>query len=277
MRRIFIAVVIGSSLAVPALAQLAAKPAAPKPSLERAYALKDQKRMAESLAAFNAVLKQDPENAAARKEAGYLYAALKQHAAAARNLAAASAREPEDMRLRMDLAYSYAALKKHDLALEQFQVVASKPGEFQVPAQEAAAETERMKAGGETDAKRQALLDKGYAAVARRDRATARRAFTALLGLDPKDAVARKQRGFISLEEGRLSEAAADFEAVLAFLPNDHLTALQLGYTYDRMKKKEQARASFTAALDSDDEKIREAAQTALQADGAPSAPAAPL
>lgn len=161
-------------------------------------------------------------------EAGYQHVKRKQFASAAKRLSAAAARDPENMQLRMDLAYAYQAIKKHGAAMEQFRIVASKPGPFQAAAATAAES-------------------------------------------------ARKQRGYLNFEEGRYAAAAADFEAALALRPDDHVTALQLGYTFERLKKRERARESFTAALRSGDDKIREAAQNALQATADGGSPAAPL
>lgn len=200
-------------------------------------------------------------------EAGYRLVKRGQFAAAAKRLSAASARDPENMQLRMDLAYAYQAVKKHAEAEANFRIVASKPGAFQAAAAAAGDESARQRAAaGPEGARRRARLASGYAAVGRGDKDGARRAFAALLAADPKDQEARKQMGYLNYEDARYADAAADFEAVLALRPDDHVTALQLGYTYERLEKREQARASFTSALRSGDDKIREAAQNALQA-----------
>jgi len=211
-------------------------------------------------------------------EAGYQHVKRRQFASAVKRLSAASTREPENMQLRMDLAYAYQAVKKHGEAEEHFRFVASRPGPFQAAAAAAADEAARQAAGaGPEGAKRRARLEQAYAAVGRGDKIAARRAFQAILAADPKDAAARKQMGYLNFEDGRYADAAADFEAALAVEPNDHVTALQLGYTFEYLKKREQARASFTAALRSGDDKIREAAQNALQASSDGGSPAAPL
>lgn len=282
MRQLTIAVMLMSSAVVFSLVKArsqegAAPEAAVAPrsphqaAFERAYRLKEQKRDAQALAAFNAILKKDPGNHAALTEAGYLHASLKHYDSAVKHLAAASAQDPGNMRLRMDLGYAHQALKQYGAANEQFQIVAAKPGEFQAPALGASAEARRLLAAGHpAEAKRQALMARGYDALKRGDKAAARGAFSAILAANPIDEPARKQLGFMNFEEGKLEAAASDFEAVRALQPNDHLVALQLGYTYDRLNKKERARAAFAAALESSDAKIREAAQTALQASAVP-------
>lgn len=277
MRRIYAAVMLSAVVlsAGPSRGEEAASPRSPhKAAFERAYQLKEQGRDVQALAAFDAILKKDPRNHAALTESGYLHAGLKQYGPAAARLSAASAQDPENMRLRMDLGYALQAQKRYAEANEQFQLVAAKPGEFQVAAQNAALEVHRqLSAGDPAEAARRRQMERGYAALKRGDKASARKAFAAVAAKDPNDEAARKQLGFLNFEEGRLTAAAADFEAVRALHPNDYLVALQLGYTYERLKKKEQARAAFAAALESADPKIHDAAQAALQASGGPAAP----
>lgn len=278
MRRIYTAAVLSAVIlsAAPAGAREGASTKSPhKAEFERAYKLKEQKRDAQALAAFNGILKADPRNHAALTEAGYLHASLKQHASAVKNLSAASVQDPENMRLRMDLGYELQALKRYVEANEQFQIVAARPGELQAAAQGAALEVHRLlTAVDPAEAKRRQLMERGYAALKKGDKTAARKAFAAVTAKDPNDESARKQLGFMNFEAGDFAAAAADFEAVRALHPNDYLVALQLGYTYERLKKKDLARAAFSAALESADPKIHDAAQTALQASGGPAAPA---
>lgn len=278
MRQIFIAVVMSAVIlsAGPARSEERAAMKSPhKAEFERGYQLKERKQDAEALAVFNGILRQDPRNHAALTEAGYLHASLKQYAPAAERLAAASAQDPDNMRLRMDLGFVLQALKRYGAANEQFQAVAEKPGEFQEAAQAAALEIHRQLAAvSPAEAKRRKAMERGYAALKRGDRTEARKAFVSAAAMDPKDDAARKQLGFMNFEEGKLTAAAADFEAVRALRPNDYLVVLQLGYTYERLKKKEQAREAFSAALVSTDAKIHDAAQSALQASGGQPAPA---
>jgi len=278
MRQIYIAVMMSAAAlsAATAGSQESAAPRSPnKAQFERAYKLKEQKRDAQALAEFNAILRKDPRNHAALTEAGYLHASLKQYGPAAERLASASAQDPENMRLRMDLAYVQQARKRYAEANEQFQIVASKPGEFQEAAQAASLEIHRLLAAGNpAEAKRRQAMERGYAALNRGAKAAARKEFAAVLAADPKDEAARKQLGFLNFEAGRYAEAAADFEAVRAIRPNDYLVVLQLGYAYERMKKQEQAREAFSAALVSTDAKIHDAAQSALQSSGGAPMPA---
>ncbi|MBI3299889.1 MAG: tetratricopeptide repeat protein [Elusimicrobia bacterium] len=251
----------------------AVAPAAPlKAELEAAYRLKEEKRTAEALTAFEAIAKKNPRNQAVLAELGYLHAGLKHYKQAASYLAAASRRAPSDMRLRMDLGYIHHALKQPAAAAAQFKAVAAVPGEFQTQAQDALS----LAAGKPAPSaiKQRLLREQGYAALNRQDKAGALKAFEAAALNDPKDAVALKQLAFLRLDAGSLAAAAESLEAVRAIEPSDYEAALQLGYTYDRLQKKEQARAAFGAALASSDAKLHDAARSALQSSGGASAPA---
>lgn len=266
--------ILATALVASALAAASAAPAAPAATplsqdLERGYQMKEGGRVPEALAAFGAALKKDPKNVAALSETGYLRMGLKQYAAAARSLEAASAQEPGNMRLRMDLGYVYQSLKRPAQAKAQFTSVAAVPGELRGQAREALRE---MAAPGQAG-----LRSQGYVALERGDRAGARKAFEGALAQSPDDALSLKQLGFIDLADGRLEAAATRFERVRELTPEDHFVALQLGYTYDRMKKGELARQAYGAALASTDVKVADAARAALKASsGAPGA-SAPL
>jgi tetratricopeptide (TPR) repeat protein len=188
-------------------------------------------------------------------------------------LGAASAQDPGNMRLHMDLGYASQALKRYAAAGEQFRLVAEHAGEFQQQAEKALESvTVSTPTSSAADARQRRLLERGYAALNRGDKAAAAKSFAAAVANDPKDTAALKQLGFIDLDMGRIPEAAANFEAARALEPSDYFVALQLGYTYERLQKTEQAREAFDAALASTDEKIRGAAQAALH----PSVAAAP-
>lgn len=267
---------IGGYSARPAsAAEIAATDSPIKKEIERGYRLKDQQRYDEALAAFQGVLKTDPNNHAVLTELGYIHANLKQYSSALKHLGAASEQDPGNMRLHMDLGYVNQALKQRLQAEKQFRIVSAETGEYQAQAQEAlkmlALPTVSVK---RPDLKQQRLREKGYAALNRKDRKAARKAFEAAVVGNPQDEAALKQLGFINLEDGDLASAATNFEAARAIEPGDHFVALQLGYTYDRLNKKEQARAAYSAALASTDPKIRDAAQAALELSGASVAPA---
>jgi Flp pilus assembly protein TadD len=249
-----------------------------KSQLERAYRLKTDKKSAEAVAAFETILKSDPENHAATAELGYLHAGLKHWNSAVKYLGAASKQDESDMRLRMDLGYAYQALKNNDAARAEFARVAGQPGDFQAQAQSALEAMKGAPAAAPGDSKQRRLLDQGYAALRRGDKITARKRFEAAVVNDPKDGAALKQLGFVNLEEGKLSAAAANFEAARGLEPNDYFVALQLGYTYERLQKKDLARDAFNAALASTDAKIHDAAVAALKPEAeAPAGAAAPL
>jgi Flp pilus assembly protein TadD len=257
---------------------LAAQPSTASPykaQLERGYRLKNENKSAEAVKAFDGVLRKDPTNQVALTELGYLHAGLKHYATAVKYLSAASAQDPDNMRLHMDLGYMSQNLKKSTAAREQFTLVAAHPGEFQEQAQKALETVPAATAvGGETASKERRLLEDGYGALTRGDKAGATKAFTQAVANDPKNTAALKQLGFLKFEDGQLSEAAEDFEAARTIEPADYTIALQLGYTYERLQKKEQARAAFTTAMGSSDQKIHGAAQAALQSSGGVDAPA---
>lgn len=261
----FVAFAVFAALAAPSYAVSPIKQ-----DMERGYLMKEQHRASEALAAFGAVLKKDPGNHAALSELGYLHAGLKQYASAAKYLGAAALQEPANMRLRLDLGYVYQALKKRAQAEAEFKAVAANPGELQAQAQEALKAITAPSPAAE--AKQSAIRAKGYAALDRGDRATARKEFEAAVVNDPQDPLALKQLGFMNLADGRLQAAVANFEALRVLVPADLFSTLQLGYTYDRMRKPEQAREAFSAALASTDEKVRDAAQAALKTSVPPSA-----
>lgn len=73
----------------------------------------------------------------------------------------------------------------------------------------------------------------------------------------------------MNLADGRLQAAAANFEALRLLTPTDLYSVLQLGYTYDRLRKADQAREAYSAALASGDETVRDAAQAALRSSAA--------
>jgi tetratricopeptide (TPR) repeat protein len=244
--------------------------------LERGYRLKEAKRSAEAIAVFAAIVKKDPGNHAALTELGYLNAGLKRYTTAVKYLTIASEQDPENMHLRMDLAYAAQSAKKPALAAEQFAVVAAKPGEYQAAAQAAVAAVGVQAApvdGNQVEHRR--IMEQGYAALNRGEKATAAKAFEAAVVNDPTDAAPLKQLGFLDLDAGRVEAAAKRFEAARVLQPTDDFVALQLGYTYERLQQKDRAREMFTAASASSDEKIRVAAQAALQSSGGAGQPAA--
>ncbi len=231
--------------------------------LERGYRLAGEKKNTEAIAAFQSVLKAEPENHAALVSLGYLYSGVKQWKSAARNFKAASAQEPGDQRLRMDYAYALQGAGDIEGASAEFEQVAAQEGEFKAPAQ-TAIENLKNAAPAAADLKARKLLEQGYAALSRGDKASARARFVSASVADPKNAAAFKQLGFLNYENGKLSEAARNFEAARVLEPQDGFTALQLGYTYAKLKKDDAAREAFTAASNSTDPKIHDAAVAAL-------------
>lgn len=119
-------------------------------------------------------------------------------------------------------------------------------------------------------------MDLGYVYQALKRRGDAQVQFKAVVALPGEmQAVALKELGFMNLADGRLQAAAANFEALRVLTPTDLYSVLQLGYTYDRLRKADQAREAYSAALASGDEKVRDAAQAALKASS--SVPVSPV
>lgn len=65
--------------------------------------------------------------------------------------------------------------------------------------------------------------------------------FGEALELDPQCVPGRLQRGTLFLTEGRLNEAAADFEAALKRAPHDSRIHYQLSQTYTRLGRRDEA------------------------------------
>lgn len=232
--------------------------------LVRAYRLVGEKKSVEAIAAFQSVLKAEPGNHAALVSLGYLYSNGKQWKSAAKSFKTAVTQEPGDLRVRMDLAYALRASGDVAGATEEFRLVAAQESEFKAAAQ---TELSNLKNAGPSAAelKEHKLLEKGYAALGRGDKAAARVLFAAAVHADANNAAARKQLGFLDYDAGRMQAAAKHFEAARVIEPTDYITVLQLGYTYAKLKKSDAAREAFTAASASEDAKIREAAVSELK------------
>ena len=232
--------------------------------LEKGYRLAGEKKNTEAIAAFNAVLKVEPDNHGAFVSLGYLYAGVKQWKSAVRTFKAATAQDPSDQRLRMDYAYALQASGDPDGASAEFSDIAGQEGEFREAARAAVEGLKNAAASSPADVKGRKLLERGYASLSKGDKASARAHFAAAAKLDPKNTGALKQLGFLDFEAGKLQSAAELFEAARAVEPNDYFTALQLGYTYAKLKRVNEAREAFTAASASADAKIHDAAVAAL-------------
>jgi tetratricopeptide (TPR) repeat protein len=245
-------------------------PAVPAPAvdpilqkkLDRGYRLAAEKKNTEAIAAFNSVLKDDPENHAALASLGYLYMEVKQWKSSIRNFQAATLQEPGDQRLRMDFAYALLGSGDLDGAATEFTRLSTRPGEYQSAARSALEELRNAVPPAELKGRK--LLAMGYAALDDGDKAAARKLFADAAKADPKNTLALKQLGFLNFEAGRLQAAVENFEAVRAVQPDDYVAALQLGYTYAKLKKTDEAREAFMAASASTDAKIRDAATAAL-------------
>lgn len=119
-------------------------------------------------------------------------------------------------------------------------------------------------------------MDLGYVYLALKRRGEAQAQFKAVAAKPGElQAQALKELGFMNIADGRLQAAVANLEALRALAPEDLYAVLQLGYTYDRLRKAEEAREAYTAALASGDETVRDAAQAALKSSA--SAAPAPL
>jgi tetratricopeptide (TPR) repeat protein len=247
-----------------AAAGRAAPAASVQSRLEKGYLLAEEKKNTEAISAFSSVLKTEPDNHAALVALGYLYSGVKQWKSAVKNFKAAASQDPADQRLRMDYAYALQGEGDLDAASVEFASLAGQQGEFQAAARVALESAQTASSAKPADSKVRGLLERGYAALSRGDKASARTQFEAALKLDSANTAALKQLGFLNFDAGRLLAAAGNFEAARAVEPDDYLTALQLGYTYAKLRKGEEAREAFTAASASSDAKIHDAAVAAL-------------
>jgi len=230
--------------------------------LDRAYQLAADKKNTEAIAAFNSVLRSDPENHAALASLGYLYMGVKQWKSAVRNFEAATLQDPGDQRLRMDFAYALQGAGDFDAAATEFTRLSTRKGEYQAAAREALEDLRNAEPPAQMMGRR--LLERGYAALEEGNKVAARRRFEEAVKYDPKNTLALKQLGFLNFEAGRLKTAVENFEAARAVQPDDHVASLQLGYAYAKLKRLDEAREAFMAASASTDAKVRDAATAAL-------------
>ena len=243
----------------------AAEPAADpviQKKLDRAYKLAAEKKNTEAIAAFNSVLKSDPENHAALASLGYLYMGVQQWKSAVKSFEAATLQDPGDQRLRMDFGYALQGAGDFDAAATEFTRLSTRKGEYQAAAREALEELRNAEPPAQMMGRK--LLERGYAALEEGNKSAARKRFEEAVKYDPKNSLALKQLGFMNFEAGRLKAAVENFEAARAVQPDDYVAALQLGYTYAKLKKNDEAREAFTAASASTDAKVRDAATAAL-------------
>ena len=115
------------------------------------------------------------------------------------------------------------------------------------------------------DERRDALLNRGYAALEEGRREEAPEFFEQALALDPEHIPTLKQLGYLALSEESSLLAAKHFQQVLRLDPEDYETALQLGFIYDEIKDPDKAKDAFEQAMASPDEKTRSAATQALR------------
>lgn len=253
-----------------ALAQSRSVPAQLGSLLDEAYALVRAGKTEEAIAAFLRVLEIDPENRTALLELGYLNARLGRWAEATKHLGAVSQREPGNRRLRLDLAYALQQAGEIEQAEKEFRAMAESPGEFQAEAERAleALRQIQARAGEEAvrarQARRDELLNRGYALLRQGDREGARQNFEAALAEDPENVTILKQLGYMDLEDGDFVGAARYFEAAWEHAPDDYSLALELGYIYARLGEMAKAESAFRGALPSPDPKISRAAGQAL-------------
>jgi Flp pilus assembly protein TadD len=239
------------------------RPAEPA-TLEQAYAFLRAGRPGKAHAVLTDILRAYPADGRARRELAYLYIRQKRWKEAVQQLGRALEDEPNDMRLRMDLGYARQACGETDSAADEFRLVLREPGEFQDQARSALDGLQDAVRDGGTDSRKDHLLNAGYDALRRGDQTAARAHFESALAADPGQTVVYKQLGYMSLARGDLAKAAESFAGAHQLSPLDDATALQLGYVYDRLHNRVKAEAAFTSALRSPDERVRDAAQAAL-------------
>lgn len=233
--------------------------------LDQAYALLRDGKLDEATASFQRVLERDPTNRTACLELAYLYGRMGKWADASRQFESVVRVEPENLRLRLDLAYALQKAGETAKAAEQFLFVAARPGELQAQAH-AELEVVQAQQRDANLARRDALLNRGYARLRAGDRIGARHEFEQALNADPANATVLKQIGYLALEEGNLALAAQNFEAARVVDPQDATLALQLGYLYDRIGQPEKAAGAFEAAAGSSEARTQQLASAALRA-----------
>lgn len=172
--------------------------------------------------------------------------------------------DPENERLRMERGYALFALGDMVAARDEFSAVAARGGGF---AEQAARAVETVDAESTDEARaarRDAILNRGYAALERGRKTEARGLFVAALEQDPTRVEVHKQLGYMSIGEGDMRAAAASLERAQRLQPRDHMTALELGYVYAGMNRRRGAEKNFRYALGSPDPEVRRKAEEGL-------------
>lgn len=85
-----------------------------------------------------------------------------------------------------------------------------------------------------------------------------------LLALDPDSLTLNEELSYLYLREGKLAEALPYLEKAHSLNPTDGKLVLQIGYTLDLLKRKDEAIQRFQEALGYSDPAIQEKAKTAL-------------
>ncbi len=233
--------------------------------MSRAYELLKAGRAEDAASVMRELLRSDPGNRRARLELAYVDIGLKRWQEAVALLDALIEEEPSDMRLRMELGYARLALGQRAAASDEFALVALVPGEFQVRARAEQASSSASLSGAERDARTDAVLNEGYDALRRGDKATARARFTEALRENPGRTIISKQLAYMSIADGNMVDAARELEGAHHLAPLDYETELELGYIYDSLHDETGALKSFGLALSSPVPAIRTAAAAALK------------
>lgn len=201
---------------------------------------------------------------AARLERAYAHLGRKEWEQAVRLLGTVIDEEPENQRLRMERGYALFALGDLGAARDEFASVAERGGEFAARAAQAVAAVDAEWSDAAVAARRDAILDQGYAALAEGRSSEARSRFMAALEQDPTRVEVHKQLGYMSINEGDMPAAAESLERARRLLPLDHMTALELGYVYAGMNRRRGAEKHFRYALGSPDPEVRRKAEAGL-------------
>lgn len=199
-----------------------------------------------------------------RLERAYAHIGRKEWEEAVRLLGTVIDEEPDDQRLRMERGYALFAMGDTGAARDEFASVAARGGEFAAQAAKAVETVDAERTDEALAARRDAILNEGYAALEQGRSAQARARFQAALEQDPTRVEVHKQLGYMSINEGDMSAAAASLERARRLQPQDHMTALELGYVYAGMNRRRGAEKNFRYALGSPDPEVRRKAEAGL-------------
>ena len=245
-------------LLLPVLSPAAIKSVQPNHIAEAEQALKDN-RIDDALAALDAALTDDPDNAAAHFWRGRLRAGKGEYDKAMPDLNAAIRLKPtaegyahrgyvyqKQHQLDDALADFNQALRldpQHYLALFLRGLVLGDAGNTKASLADLDA------ALGLQPDSREVLQARGQVHVLRKELDDALADFERCIQLDPKDPAGHTGRGGVNYLKGDFKEAVEDYTQAVELLPKDPQPLAQRGYAYAGLNEVDKALADFNAAL----------------------------